>query len=235
GVESRGSDVESRGSDDESRGLDDEGHSVESNGLGLGEEEEAVLEGQQQAVSVLGTAMSAPLGLGFGALRRRELALEEDHIPPSPEWSSGSLPISPSPSIVPSHISSPMIPLAGGLIHDHAVRLEDLSPALFEMYNRDIRELFTRSGMVKDEIFSQSQTDAQRATMWHSISDTQRENRGLRLQLTEERRVRIELAEIVDSMRRGQNPEEMCRIYEVLGGILTSLSEVRFKALIEWD
>ncbi|GJU62970.1 hypothetical protein Tco_1244805 [Tanacetum coccineum] len=79
--------------------------------------------------------------------------------PPSPEWSSGSLPISPAPSIVPSPISSPMIPLTipslvatpatteterfltelgaqvemqGGLIHDHAVRLEELSPALFE-------------------------------------------------------------------------------------------------------
>ncbi|GKG18214.1 hypothetical protein Tco_0372512, partial [Tanacetum coccineum] len=31
--------------------------------------------------------------------------------PPSPEWSSGSLPISPSSSIVPSPISSPKIPL----------------------------------------------------------------------------------------------------------------------------
>ncbi|GKF80397.1 hypothetical protein Tco_0238999, partial [Tanacetum coccineum] len=31
--------------------------------------------------------------------------------PPSPEWSSGSLPISPAPSVVPSPISSPMISL----------------------------------------------------------------------------------------------------------------------------
>ncbi|GJS87959.1 hypothetical protein Tco_0770595 [Tanacetum coccineum] len=31
--------------------------------------------------------------------------------PPSPEWSSRSLPISPAPSIIPSPISSPMIPL----------------------------------------------------------------------------------------------------------------------------
>ncbi|GKG52872.1 hypothetical protein Tco_0549984, partial [Tanacetum coccineum] len=67
---------------------------------------------------------------------------------PSPEWSSGSLPVSPTPSIVPLPISSPMIPLTilspvaspataeaegfltklgaqvemqGGLIHDHTV------------------------------------------------------------------------------------------------------------------
>nr|GFA40745.1 hypothetical protein [Tanacetum cinerariifolium] len=30
---------------------------------------------------------------------------------PSREWMSGSLPISPSPSVVPSPVSSPMIPL----------------------------------------------------------------------------------------------------------------------------
>ncbi|GKF66617.1 hypothetical protein Tco_0193134, partial [Tanacetum coccineum] len=33
---------------------------------------------------------------------------------------------------------------------------------------------------------------------------TQGENQDLRLQLAEERRARLELAEIVDSMRRGQ-------------------------------
>ncbi|GJZ70255.1 hypothetical protein Tco_0633805 [Tanacetum coccineum] len=75
-----------------------------------------------------------------------------------------------APSIVPSPISSPMIPLTitsyvtirgglirdrGGLIRDHMLRLGELSPALFERYNRDIGELFTRSGVVRDEIFSQ--------------------------------------------------------------------------------
>ncbi|GJU73649.1 hypothetical protein Tco_1265054 [Tanacetum coccineum] len=199
----------------ESHGLDVEGQSLESDGLGLGEEEEAVPKGQQRAVPVVRTTVSVPLGLGYGALRRRELTLEEDHVyssltlttwtdpkdgivyidvlaypppappiqtPPSPEWSSGSLPISPAPSSIPSPISSPMIPLTvsslvstpatvetegfltelgaqvemqGGLIHDHAVRLEELSPSLFESYNRDIGELFTRSGAVRDEIFSQ--------------------------------------------------------------------------------
>nr|GEX26938.1 hypothetical protein [Tanacetum cinerariifolium] len=150
--ESYGLDGESHGVDDEIHSLDDEsycidgeGRSIESDGLGLGEEE-AVPEGQQRAVLVVGTAVSEPLGLGYGVLRRRELALEEDHAystfkptlttwtdpkdgmvyievpvypppavpvqtPPSPEWTSGSLPISPSPFIVPSLVSSPMIPL----------------------------------------------------------------------------------------------------------------------------
>ncbi|GJU48287.1 hypothetical protein Tco_1217842, partial [Tanacetum coccineum] len=167
-----------------------------------------------QAALVVGITVSAPLGLGYGALRLRELALEEDHVytppvqtPPSPEWTSGSLPISPSPFVVPSPISSPMIlltvpspvatpataetegfltklgaqvELQGGLIRGHIVRLEELSPALFERYDRDIRELFTRSGAG--------------------------ENWDLRLQLAEERRARLELAEVVDSIRRGHEP-----------------------------
>ncbi|GKF93661.1 hypothetical protein Tco_0283361, partial [Tanacetum coccineum] len=160
--------------------------------------------------------------------------------PPSPEWTSGSFPISPSHSDVPSPISSPMVPLTvpspvatpataetegfltelgaqvemqGRLISDHTVRLEELSPALFKRYDRDIEELFTRPGAVREEIFSQryqfmsleyehervavtfraiwkpvlaleawaGQTDAQRAALWHAISDVQGENRDLRL------------------------------------------------------
>ncbi|GJV35344.1 hypothetical protein Tco_1407821 [Tanacetum coccineum] len=213
GDESPGIGVESHGLDDESRGLDDEGHSVKSDGLGLGKEGEVVPEGQQLAVSVVGTAMSAPLGLGSGSAleserpervstsRQPTLTTWTDpedgmvyidvpaypppappvQTPPSPEWTSGSLPISPSPSIVPSPISSPMIPVTvpspiatpataetggfltdlgaqvemqEGLIRDHAVRLEELSHDLFKRYDRDLGELFTRSGAVRDEIFS---------------------------------------------------------------------------------
>nr|GFB63032.1 hypothetical protein [Tanacetum cinerariifolium] len=65
--ESHGVDDESHGLDDESYGIDDEGRGIESDGLGLGEEE-AVPEGQQRAVPVVETAVSAPLGLGYGAL-----------------------------------------------------------------------------------------------------------------------------------------------------------------------
>ncbi|GJZ83201.1 hypothetical protein Tco_0648374, partial [Tanacetum coccineum] len=278
--------VEVPGVDDKSYSLDDEGHGVESDGLSLEEEEEAVPGGQQQAAPIVGTAMSAPLGLGYGALRHRELTLEEDHVystfevgqgsgsapeserpervstsrqptlttwtdpedgmvyidvhaypppappvqtPPSPEWTSGSLLISPlpisSPLTVPSPVATPaavetegfltelgaQVEMQEGLIRDHAVRLEELSPALFERYDKDIGELFTRSRAVRDEIFSQryrfrSQTDTQKADLWHAISDVQGENRDLRIQLVEERRARLELAEVVDSIRRGQEP-----------------------------
>ncbi|GKC76193.1 hypothetical protein Tco_1126967 [Tanacetum coccineum] len=293
--EGPGMGVESCDLDDESRGLDDEGHSVESDGLGLGEDEEAVPEGQQQAVPVVGTAVSAPLGLGYRALRRRELALEEDHVyitfevgqgygstpdserpervsasrhptlttwtdpedgmvyidvhaypppalpvqtPPSPEWTSCLLPIFPSPFIVPSPILPPMIPLTvpspvatlattetegfltelesqvemqGGLIRDHAVRLENLSPVLFErsQEHEQDRVAVTFGALWRPVLALESwagQTDAQRAALWHAISDMQGENRELWLQLAEERRAGLELAEIVDSMRRGKEP-----------------------------
>nr|GEY05210.1 hypothetical protein [Tanacetum cinerariifolium] len=137
--ESHGVDDESHGVDDESRGLKDGGYGIEIDGLGLEEEEEAVPGGQQQAALVVGTAVSTPSGLRYGALKCLELALEGDHVystfktdpedgmvyidipvyppptppvqtPPSPEWTPGLLPISSSPSVVPLPILSPMIP-----------------------------------------------------------------------------------------------------------------------------
>ncbi|GJX58382.1 hypothetical protein Tco_0289772 [Tanacetum coccineum] len=177
---------------------------VESDGLGLEKEEEAVP----------------------GALRRRELALEEDYVYSTFEvgQGSGSAPESERPKRV-STSTQPTLTTwtdpedagsssrdAGGLIRDHAIRLKELSPALFERYDRDIGELLTRSRVVRDGIFFQSpgvvgwSDDAQRASLWHVISDMQGENWDLRLQLAEKRRVRLELDEVVDSIRRGQEP-----------------------------
>ncbi|GJR26149.1 hypothetical protein Tco_1102381, partial [Tanacetum coccineum] len=127
--------------------------------------------------------------------------------PPSLEWSSGSLPVSPSPLVVPSPIASPVTTPAATIS-----RLDALPPTLFEAYDRDLRELYTRSGAVKNEIFLQryrfrslkpeqeratmifsaiwrpilaleawaSQTNAQRAALWHVIYGIQRENHDLR-------------------------------------------------------
>ncbi|GKC15763.1 hypothetical protein Tco_1012545 [Tanacetum coccineum] len=144
------------------RGLEDEG-------IGL-EEEEVVPGGQQQAVPIVETATSESLGLGYGALRRPELTVGEDqtaaldtlvdpedgrvyidiaaYVPlaapiqtsPSLEWSLGSLPLE----------------LHGSILHDHTPRLDALPPTLVADIDRDVRELYTRSGVVRDEIFSQS-------------------------------------------------------------------------------
>ncbi|GKE59338.1 hypothetical protein Tco_1498523, partial [Tanacetum coccineum] len=207
-------------------------------------------EGQQRAAPVVETAMEPERPERVSALRQPTLTTWIDpeygrayidvpaylpptpHVqtPPSPEWSSGSLPISLASSIVPSPISSPMIPLTipspvaspatakaegfltelgarvemqGGLIHDHMrYRIRSLEheqervAVTFRVIWRPVLALESWSG----------QTDVQRAALWHAISDTQMENRELRLQIAEERRARLDLAEIVDSMRRVQEP-----------------------------
>nr|GEZ88119.1 hypothetical protein [Tanacetum cinerariifolium] len=89
--------------------------------------------------------------------------------PASPAWLSGSLPISPSSSIVSSPIASPVTTLAAtiavdedeflevgaqlelheSILHDHTHRLGALPPTLFDCYDRDLRELYTRSREVR--------------------------------------------------------------------------------------
>ncbi|GJV44443.1 hypothetical protein Tco_1428979 [Tanacetum coccineum] len=226
--ESYGLDDEGHGRDDESRGIDDEGHSVESDGLSL-EEEEAVPRVRLRSDRGFGSAPESERPERVSAFRQPTLTTwtdPEDATPTTVE-AEGFL----------TELGA-QVEMQGGLIRDHAVRLEELSPALFERYDRDIGELFIRSGAVREEIFSQryrfrsleyeqervavtfgaiwrpvlaleawaGQMDAQRAALWHAISDVQGENQDLRLQLAEERRARLELTEVVDGMRRGQEP-----------------------------
>ncbi|GKB17457.1 hypothetical protein Tco_0851380 [Tanacetum coccineum] len=205
-----------------------------------GSEEEAAPEDQQQVVPVVDTTVREPLGLRYGALRCHELALGEGSVPstfetpPSLEWSSGSLPVSPSSLVVLSPIGSPVTTLAsnisvdedqflevraqlelyGSILCDHTQRLDALTPTLFDGYDRDLRELYTRPGAFRDEIFSQrpvlaleawaGQTDAQRAALWHVTYDIQRENHDLKRQITEERHRRLELTYRVARMERRQ-------------------------------
>ncbi|GKE85997.1 hypothetical protein Tco_1559739 [Tanacetum coccineum] len=77
--------------EDENSNADDEREKDE--GLGL-EGEEAAPEGQQQAVPVVGTVVSEPLGLGYGTARRRALESMEEIAPSTYEvqHSSRSVP-----------------------------------------------------------------------------------------------------------------------------------------------
>ncbi|GKE04019.1 hypothetical protein Tco_1396037, partial [Tanacetum coccineum] len=139
GVEGPGMDDESHGLDDKSRGLDDEGHSVEIDELGLEkeEEEEAVPGVNSRQLRTFevgqgsGSAPDSERPERVSASRQPTLTtwidLEDGmvyidvpaypppappvHTPPLPEWTSGSLPISPSPSVIPLPVSSPMIAL----------------------------------------------------------------------------------------------------------------------------
>ncbi|GJS26761.1 hypothetical protein Tco_0487381 [Tanacetum coccineum] len=115
-------------------------------------------------------------------------------------------------------------------------RLDALPSTLFEGYDRDFRDLYTRSGAVRNEIFSQrymfrsleleqervtvtfsaiwrpilaleawaGQTDAQRAALWHTIYDIQMENHDLRMQISKDRRERLDLTDRVARIERRQ-------------------------------
>ncbi|GJS51948.1 hypothetical protein Tco_0625310 [Tanacetum coccineum] len=87
--------------------------------------------------------------------------------PPSLEWSFSSLPISPSSTLVPSPIASPVstptatilvdedqfieigaqLELHESILHDHTQLLDALPPTLFADIDRDVMELYTRSGV----------------------------------------------------------------------------------------
>ncbi|GJZ09099.1 hypothetical protein Tco_0543382 [Tanacetum coccineum] len=139
--------------------------------------EDATPKSQQQAVQVVDTVVDELLGLAYGAARRHAFKSAEE-TPPSPEWSSSSLLVSPSSLTVPNPVASPagsspialpatveaesflnklgsQVEFLGWLIHDHAQCLDALPPPLFEGYDRDLRELYTRSRAIRDEIFSQ--------------------------------------------------------------------------------
>ncbi|GJY98239.1 hypothetical protein Tco_0515149 [Tanacetum coccineum] len=194
GVEGPGMDDEGYGLDDESRGIDDEGHSVESGGLGLEEEEEVYL-GSERPERV-------------SAFRRPTLTTWTDpedcmiyidipdypplappiQTPPSPEWTSGSLPISPLPSDNPSPISSPMIPLTipSPVATPHVDETEGFLTELgalryqFRSLEYEKERVAVTFGAIWRPVLAleawTGQTDAQRAAMWHAISDVQGEN-----------------------------------------------------------
>ncbi|GKC70579.1 hypothetical protein Tco_1116462 [Tanacetum coccineum] len=168
--ESMGSDSMSEDAEDEGPTAEDEDLAAKDEGLttrveGPKDEEEAVPGGQQQAALVIGTTVSAPLGLGYGALRRRELALEEGDVYSTFEFRQGS---GPAPeSEIPERVLAFRQPtLTTWTDSEDGMNYIDipdypppappeLSPALFKRYDRNIRELFTRSRAVRKEIFSQ--------------------------------------------------------------------------------
>ncbi|GKB62314.1 hypothetical protein Tco_0918500 [Tanacetum coccineum] len=116
----------SEGAEDKGPAAGDEDPGMRDEGFGLGEDED-VPKGQQRAASVVEIAVGEPLGLGYGALRRRELAAKGDQRDRSPIRA----------------------------LLEYTQRLDMMPPTLFTEIDRDVRELYTRSGEVRDETFSQ--------------------------------------------------------------------------------
>nr|GEY02060.1 hypothetical protein [Tanacetum cinerariifolium] len=92
------------GSDPDSESEDDEGPGIRVESLGLGGDE-AVPKGQQQATPIMETAVGKPLGLDSPATTEAEGFLTE---------------------------LGAQVEMQGWLIHDHTVRLGEVSPVLFE-------------------------------------------------------------------------------------------------------
>nr|GEW03849.1 hypothetical protein [Tanacetum cinerariifolium] len=129
--------------------------------------------------------------------------------PQSPKWSSGSLHVSPAPSTVPLPISSPMISLtvSSPVASPATAKVEGFLTELgAQRYDMDIEKLFTRSEAVKDEIFSQryrlrslehkhERVLVTFGAIWRPVLALE--------SCVEERRVRLDLAEIIASMRKG--------------------------------
>ncbi|GKC52614.1 hypothetical protein Tco_1075359 [Tanacetum coccineum] len=156
---------------------------------------------------------------------------------PSPEWSSGSLPVSPSSLAVLSPIALPVttptttisidkdqflevgvqLELHGSILHDHTHHLDALPPNLFEGYDQDLRELYTRSRI-----------DAHRAAMWHDIYDIQRENHDLRRQIAKEKHERLELIDHVARMERRQ--ESRGGVVDYMRFLIRSLYTIKLRS-----
>ncbi|GJZ85419.1 hypothetical protein Tco_0650758 [Tanacetum coccineum] len=110
-VESPGMDDEGYGLDDEGHGRDDRSHIIDGQGSGL-----ALVSERPKRVSAfrqptLTTWTDPEDDMIYIDIPDYPPPTSPVQTPPSPEWTSGSLPISPSPSDDPSPISSPMTPL----------------------------------------------------------------------------------------------------------------------------
>ncbi|GJZ15413.1 hypothetical protein Tco_0551090 [Tanacetum coccineum] len=139
--------------------------------LGLEEEEEDVPEGQQQAAPVVETAASEPLGHDperlerVSALRQPTLTTWVD---PKDDRVYTDIPI---PSPIASPVATPtttilidedqfievgvQLEVYKSILYVLNQRLDALPPTLFADIDRDVRQLYTRSGVVRYEIFLQ--------------------------------------------------------------------------------
>ncbi|GKD80897.1 hypothetical protein Tco_1347736, partial [Tanacetum coccineum] len=197
---------------DKSRGINDESHSVESDGLGLEDEEEAVPGGQQQAAPVVGMTVSVPLGLGYGALRCRELALEEGDVYNTFEvkQGSGSAPESERPERV-SAFKQPTLTTwtdpEDGMIY---IDIPDYPPPKPPVQTPPLPEWTSSSLPISPSPISSPMIPltVPSPIATPAVVETEGFLTELRaqLQLAEERRARLELAKVVDGMRRGQEP-----------------------------
>nr|GFA34950.1 hypothetical protein [Tanacetum cinerariifolium] len=188
-------------------------------GPGLkGRKEETVPEGQQQAVPAMDTIVGELLALSYKTLRRRELVVGEDQVPGTFEVVKALVVLSPIASLVATPTATisidedqflevgAQLELYGSILHDQTQCMDVLPPTLFEGYDRDLRELYTRLVAVRDEIFSQRyrfrilEREHDRTTMTFSAIWRQ----VLALRHGQERLEKLELTDRIARMERRQ-------------------------------
>ncbi|GKD02061.1 hypothetical protein Tco_1172335 [Tanacetum coccineum] len=185
----QGLDDEGHGLGDEDHGLDNESQGLEDEGLGL-EEEQVIPEGQQQAVPVLETAVGedqVPSTFKVGqssrsvseqqgservsAFRQPTLViwvdLKDDRVYTDvPAYAPPAAPVqthqSPTISVDEDQFIKvgAQLGLYESILHDDTQRLDALPPTLVADIDRDARELYIRSGAIRDEIFHRVQQAA---------------------------------------------------------------------------
>nr|GFC15129.1 hypothetical protein [Tanacetum cinerariifolium] len=200
--------------EDEDLSAEDDCPGIRVESLGLGGDE-AVLEGQQRAALVVETAVGEPLGLGYKALRRWEIASREGQTPSVFEVSQGSgseperservsalrqptLTIWIDPANGRVYINVPVYPPPTPLVQtlpspkwSSGLLLVSPSPSIIPLpISLPMIPL-----IVPSPVASPATVEAEGFLI---ELGAQMENRELRLQIVEERRVQFDLAEIVE-------------------------------------
>ncbi|GJZ82429.1 hypothetical protein Tco_0647602, partial [Tanacetum coccineum] len=185
-------DTETKGDESEAEGTGSKSEESEDEGPGSKGEETAYEDQHQQEVLVEGTAMDEPMGLGYRTARRYALELAAGPVPStfkdstiyldiefdplsrvpvqtlaSPEWSSGSLLVSPASLSVPSPVALPVTTPATTIAADDDESLE--VGAHLELHR--ILALEAWAG----------HTNAYRAALWQARYKDQREIHALRM------------------------------------------------------
>nr|GEU95086.1 hypothetical protein [Tanacetum cinerariifolium] len=144
--------------------------------------------------------------------------------PSSLEWSSGSFLVSPLSLAISTPVVSPATfsPAASPdtvEAEDFMAQLGAQRYRLRSLEREQERATMTFSALWRFVLALEAwagQTDAHRVALWHAMSDTQRENHDLRMQLVEERHKRLELADCVARMERDKSLERSSRLYRIL-------------------
>nr|GEX42599.1 hypothetical protein [Tanacetum cinerariifolium] len=188
------------------------------------ENESLDIDDKRKAVLTADTVVSEPLGLDYGVLRHRELAVGEDQVPSTFEVGQRSRSLPKLHGAERLHMVRPHHLLSGLLVlyqfHHHpsssitcsftvttsATNISVDEDQFLKGYDRNLRELYTKP--VLDLEAWVGQTDAHREALWHAIYDIQRENRDLRMQIAKERREQLELVDRVARIERRQKSWE---------------------------